>query len=173
MSAIIHGRSELIAQVNSYNLQDMTDAPDTLPAIITRQAEIPAVLDLTEQQVQDIATGSALFSRLMQGILEEQRQVQEQCDSSTSASSSSNASQAFSSLNSLHQDWEARQNRTRRVQVLLRKEYAVRAAAAAWVAGCLSWEQYTKAVIAAWPSVLLVTHLAVSIPKCHEQMQCR
>lgn len=166
MSAIIHGRPELIAQVNSYNLQDLTDAPDSLPANVTKQSErIPAVLGLTQQQLQDIKAGSALFSCLMQGILDEQRQAQAQCNSSSADSSSiSSSSSSSDSLDSLQQDNDAEQNKTRRMQVLQRKEFVVRAATAAWLAGCLSWEQYTTASIAAWPSVLLVTQLAVAIP---------
>lgn len=157
MSALIHGRPELMAQVNSYNLQDLTNVSDSMPAIIAKQADIPAVLSLTAQQLQDIANGSVLFSRLLQGIHNEQLQAQAECNSSSSSVDSSESGHPYNTLDSLHRDWEVRQNRTHHMQVLLRKEYAVHSAIAAWVVGCLSWQQYTSAAVAAWPSVHLHT----------------
>lgn len=172
MSALLHGRPELIAQLNMYNLSTLTDMPDALPSNIARQATVPTVLGLAEQQLQDIAVGSALFSRLMRNILDEQRQLSVECDSSTSsASSSSEASHAVDSIDSLHQEWEARQHSTRRMEVLLHKEYAMRGAWAAWFAGCLSWQQCTKMYVCCWPFVPGLPALCLAIAQHYEAQQ--
>lgn len=157
MSVLLHDRFELAEHLPYCDLSTLICPPDGAAALAAtaQLASIAAVLGLAEQQLQDIAVGSELFSRLLRHIQEQQRQVHadELASSSGSTSRASPDCQAAADecCLSLHHDWQEKQHKCRRMQVLLRKEHNMRAAYTAWFAGCLSWEQYTKAAILCWP----------------------
>lgn len=158
VSALLHDRFALAEHLPYCDLSTLICPPDdaAAPAATAQLASIAAVLGLAEQQLQDIAVGSALFSRLLRHIQEQQRQVHADERASSSSGSTGRASPdhqdaADECCLSLHHDWQEKQHKCRRMQVLLRKELNMRAAYTAWFAGCLSWEQYTKAAILCWP----------------------
>lgn len=166
MSVIMHGRPELIAQLDMFNLATLTQSPDNLQAATARRAAIPALLGLSQQQLQDISAGSALFGRLLETVLQQQQEeLQAQALSARSSSSSGE------SLSSMHNDWEARQHSTGRMQVLLHKEYAIKAATGAFIVGCFSWEQYSHAAVLSWPYPLLLPALVHELAMYYEQQQ--
>ena len=116
--------------------------------------------------MQDISAGAALFGRLMDSVLQQQQQEELQQAQGTTSSPSSG-----DSLTSLHQDWEARQHSTGRMQVLLHKEYVIKAAAAAFMVGCFTWEQYSYAAVLSWPYPLLLPALVQELAVYYEQQQ--
>jgi hypothetical protein len=168
VSALLHGRFDLAEHLPSCDLSTLICPPDPAaagagtPAAAAQLASIAPVLGLAEQQVQDMAVGNQLFSRLLHNIQEQQRAVHAETERASSSSSSSSGSStstvgpdyqaaAEACCLSLHKDWQDQQHKCRRMQVLLHKEHNMRAAYTAWLAGCLSWEQYTKAAILCWP----------------------
>lgn len=173
MSVIMHGRPELIAQLDMFNLATLTQSPDNLQAATARRAAIPALLGLSQQQLQDISAGSALFGRLLETVLQQQqKELQAQALSARSSSSSGDAlSSMHNDLSTMHNDWEARQHSTGRMQVLLHKEYAIKAATGAFIVGCFSWEQYSHAAVLSWPYPLLLPALVHELAMYYEQQQ--
>lgn len=81
----------------------------------------------------------------------------------------SNSMQEATCIKSLDKDLDARAKHTARMQVLLRKEYTIRATACSWVLGCLSWEQVVRANILYWPHPLPLLVFAQDIARSHMQ----
>ena len=115
--------------------------------------------------MQDISAGVALFGRLIDNVLQQQQEELQQAQGTSSSCT------CASSLSSMHEDWEARQRSTGRMQVLLHKEYAIKAAAAAHIAGCLTWEQYSYATVLSWPHPSLMGALARDLAAYYEQQK--
>jgi hypothetical protein len=57
------------------------------------------------------------------------------------------------------------------MQVLLHKEFLMRAVAAAWFIGCLDWRQLTKAAVMSWPYTVRLNLLALYIAQYAQQQQ--
>jgi hypothetical protein len=119
---------------------------------------------------------------LLGGVLREQQQLHAEltCEANMSAAPSSSSdsmdadstggsSSSLSSLpdglHSLHRDLEGHQRSTDRMQVLLRKEFMLKAAAVGWFLGCVSWRQITKACVLAWPYPLRTSLLIHKIAR--------
>jgi hypothetical protein len=53
--------------------------------------------------------------------------------------------------------------------VLLHKEYVMRAAAVAWLVGCLDWKQMSKAAVLSWPYPFRISDLAQAVVRFEQQ----
>jgi hypothetical protein len=116
------------------------------------------------------------------GIIPSSSSSSKPCDSSSGSSSSGSSSSGSSSSGSSgsgssgssssgsytplsRRDLVGQQRSTGRMQALLRKEYCMRAAAGAWLGGCLSWQQLTKAAVMCWPHPLHMVKLMLEIAR--------
>lgn len=135
--------------------------PDGVAADTERLPSLPPVLCLTKQQVQDIAGGTALFADLLEKVYTEQHTLQ----AASSERSSVGASTACGCFSRASKELEAQQGSAERMQALLRKDSALRIAACAWFIGCLSWEQFTTAVMLCWPYPTRIPSLAREIAR--------
>jgi hypothetical protein len=169
MAAItISARPEVVEKINMYNLATLQQDADAMEKRLEQQALLPAQLDLTDEQVQEIVAGTAIFKSLRSSILQELQQLQaevlastgphdDSCGSDSSAGSanlgngSSSSSTPELSLHAILGDIDQHMRHTDRIQVLLHKEMTVRAAAVAWLMDCLDWRQITKGAILCWP----------------------
>jgi hypothetical protein len=150
--------------------------PEAEPKHAALVAALPPVLGLTEQQLQEISAGTSLFSGLLSNIMREQLQHQRELASDASDSSSSSGEPCDSGAASTDstrpagcRDLAGHQRSTGRMQALLRKEYCMRAAASAWFAGCLTWQQLTKAAVMCWPYPLCTVKLALEVSRYAQQ----
>lgn len=134
-------------------------------------AGIPAALELTQQQIMEIAAGAELFKGLLQRIMQELQQLQLKVSSQSTCSGSHASSGSLASLPRGQDDLETQQRDTQRLQVLLRKEYAIRAAVVAWLVGCMSWEQITLAAIMCWPYSLRLSQLVMVVADSAQELQ--
>jgi len=137
--------------------------PEGVAQDTERLPALPPLLGLTDQQLQDIAAGTAVFADLLQKIVTEQQELQAACERS-----SVDLSTTGDCLRSTGEKLEAQQQSAARMQALLRKDSALRSAACAWFIGCLSWEQYTTAAVLCWPYPTRVSTLALKIARYYE-----
>lgn len=136
--------------------------PEGVAQDTERLPALPPLLGLTDQQLQDIAAGAALFADLLQNIVTEQQELQ------ASERSSIDVSTTGDCLSRTGEKLEAQEQSAARMQALLRKDSALRTAACAWFIGCLSWEQYTTAAVLCWPYPTRVPTLALEIARYYE-----
>jgi hypothetical protein len=169
-------------QLSLYNLASLTPEPEAVAVQAARTAATPALLDLTEQQVHEISAGAPLFADLLGRIWREQQQLHADlsaqdatgaCSSmhssgSGSTSTTSSAAEA-GTLHSLHKDLVGHQRSAARMHVLLHKEYVMRAAAVAWLVGCLDWKQMSKAAVLSWPYPFRISDLAQAVVRFEQQ----
>ena len=64
-----------------------------------------------------------------------------------------------------HARLEAEQQRSARLQLLMQKEYTLRMGGMAWVVGCLSWPQMSRAAVLSWPFPVRMSLLAREVQK--------
>jgi hypothetical protein len=166
-----------VEHANMANLQIL--APDIEGA--TRQAALTATLidklNLTQQQLHTIATGSAVYMQMLTSVVQERQCMQSkfaadstQGGSSTTSSSASSSSASSSRtdlarLEQRQQRLEAQQKQAARLQLLIRKEMLLRMAGMTWFLGCLSVQQVAKACVLCWPFTLRPSLLAQEMQK--------
>lgn len=190
MSLILSGRAHVVEEISLFSLATLTVEMDTDSNHTAQIAGMPALMNLTEKQLQEISAGTSLFMRLLNGVLREQQQLQAEltCDTNMSAAPSSSSSDSLGGdsngtggsssclsslpdgLHSLHRDLEGHQRSTTRLQVLLRKEYMLKAAAVGWFLGCVSWRQIVKACVVSWPYPLRATMLTQQIARYAQEI---
>jgi hypothetical protein len=172
------GRQDVIEQMSLYNLATMKPEPEANTAQAAHTAATPALLDLTEQQLQEVSAGAPLFTDLLGRIWREQQQLhadlsaQEAVGSCSSTRTSDSGSISTtcsvaeaSTLHSLHKDLVGHQRSAARMHVLMHKEYVMRAAAVAWLMGCLDWKQISKAAVLNWPYPVRIYGLVQAIAR--------
>lgn len=172
LSLVLCGREDVVEHANIVNLHTL--APDIEGA--TRQAALTATLidklNLTQQQLHTIATGSALYMQMLTSIVQERQCLQSkfaadstQGGSSTTSSSASSSRTDLARLEQRQQRLEAQQKQAARLQLLIRKEMLLRMAGMTWFLGCLSVQQVAKACVLCWPFTLRLSLLAQEIQK--------
>jgi hypothetical protein len=157
----------VVEHANIVNLQTL--APNIEGS--TRQAALTATLidklNLTQQQLHTIATGSAVYMQMLTSMVQERqcRQSKFAADSthggsSTTSSSASSSRTDLARLEQRQQRLEAQQKQAARLQLLIRKEMLLRMAGMTWFLGFLSVQQVAKACILCWPFALRPSLLA-------------
>jgi hypothetical protein len=170
-AVMLSGRPEVIEGVSTYNLATLQ--PDA-NAMRDQETSLPPLLDLTDDQVQEIIAGAAIFRKLQDSILQQQQQQLQQagldagsavpsdaCGSACTDSSACSGPQGCSStvssstqelsLQRILGDLDHHMRHADRMRVLLQKDLTMRAIALAWLCGSLDWRQITKATILCWP----------------------
>jgi len=166
----------LTPSLTDWDLSRLEPDPQAFDLATSKHADIPPALGLSLLQCQDIATGHALFQSLFDGLVQQTdahlaANRASTGDSGQRGSSSRGSSSSAEVLRNLRANLEAGERDGSRMWVLMRKEYALRAAECFWVIGCLSWEQLTLASVLCWPNVLRLPLLAQEIAAYHEQQQ--
>jgi hypothetical protein len=162
-------RPEVVDGICTYNLATLQQDPEAMQKQQEQGTFVAGLLDLTDEQVQEIVAGHAVFVNLQNSILQELQQLHAKVMAKTrmsdESSSPSDGSGCSTHLVSSTKPWcthdlslhgilgelEQHMRHTDRIQLLLHKEMTVRAAAVAWLTGCLDWRQITKASILCWP----------------------
>lgn len=120
----------MIAAFTVYDLSTLQPEPQGFMAGTANVATLPPLLKLSHLQMRDIASGLVVFNRLLQQVKEQQQQAHVD-----STSSSSRTGDAVATFESVMRNIVATGQSTGRMEVALRKEYTVRASAAAWIVG--------------------------------------
>jgi len=167
LSLTMFGREHIVETLNIINLDTLQPDPAGSAAMAAQMGSIASRLQLTPQQQHIIATGSTLYVRMLEGIMEERQQLQLGFANAagTSCTDCSAEGAATDTFTSRHAQLEAEEQRMARLQLLMQKEYILRVGGLAWIMGCLSWPQVTQAAVLSWPFPLRMSLLAKEIAK--------
>jgi len=189
LTAAMDGRPQLMFQACMYNLATLQPDPQAAEqGTVQSKAAVP-LLDLTPLQMQDIAAGNALFARLSSTIRQQYQQLQAAATTSTAPPSGSGADSSAACMGTQpgqqqsSQDFlkhhakqlQQRAHETERMQVLLQKEFTLKAAGCAFITGCLSWEQLVYGNVLAYPYALrlpiVMDEVARQLQQQYQQQQ--
>jgi hypothetical protein len=187
MSLVTVGREDAVENANIVNLHTLQLDIDGATKQAALTSSLIDKLSMTPQQQHEIATGSAMYMRVLSPVMQERQRLQSQFAASASSETSmqdpSNINIAGSNglassgpllgdlFKARQQRLEAQQKQAARLQLLIRKEMMLRMAGMTWFIGCLSAQQLAKACLLCWPYLLRPSLLATEIQKRAEAEQ--
>lgn len=159
LTAIVTGKAHVLSEVSTYDLAALQ--PDPQAGVLGTAKTTAAVpkLNLSPLQLEDMAVGNTLFASLCGNIQQQYQQLQAAAASTAPVGGSSAVTGAQAREQCSPQDFlkgymqqlQQRTHATERFAVLVNKELTVRAAAGAFVMGCLTWEQLASGWALSWP----------------------
>jgi hypothetical protein len=164
-SLVLQQRTDVMQRFSSTNFETgkLVDEPDR-----AKHAWVLQQLQLSEQQVSSIAHSMSCFKRLLAPGVQERQQLQQELSQQQDLPGAVSSS---SSIDSYKQSMTKREAMLARLSNSMRKEYMLRMAAAAAIAGSLTFVQLATAIVQMTPHCVALQMLGMLVLEQQEEQE--